>query len=149
VKKHKLHEALERARAVLHFARRRESDLRLAGLLKEITAGRKYPERLLIRSTGKIALVLVEDIDWLESDGDYVRIHARGKKHLLRTRIGDLERQLDPARFIRIHRSSMVALHRIAAMTPATNGDYVIILNDGSQLNLSRTYRENVFSRLQ
>jgi len=149
VKKDQFRAAVDRARAVLEFSRRKDLGRRLDGLVAEINSGKKFVERFLLRSAGRLTIVRVDDIDWLESDGDYVRVHAHGKKNLLRIRISEIESKLNPAQFIRIHRSTIVAIDRVVEMKPATNGDYLVRLTDGTQLNLSRTYRERVFAHLQ
>ena len=68
----------------------------------------------------------MNDLDWIEAEGDYVRLHAQGKSHLLREKISALENQLDPAMFVRIHRSIIVRLDRIATLKPQNNGDHVV-----------------------
>jgi two-component system LytT family response regulator len=83
----------------------------------------------------------VEEIDWIESDGNYVRLHSGTAVHQLRETISGLETQLPEERFMRISRSVIVNLDRIREVQPMFYGDCVVILHDGSRLNLTRNYR--------
>jgi two-component system LytT family response regulator len=98
---------------------------------------------------GKIAIVPVEEVDWIEADGDYVKLHTAGKTHLHREKISALEKTLDGSDFIRIHRSTIVRIKRIRELRPLVNGDHVVILHSGEKLSLSRSLREKVFAALQ
>jgi two-component system LytT family response regulator len=104
--------------------------------------------RLLVKSGGRISFLRSEDIDWVEAQGDYVRLHTNGKKHMMREKISRLEVQLPDQRFIRIHRSTIVNIDRIKEMQPLCYGDYAVILLDGTRLTLSRSFRQHVFHRL-
>ena len=104
--------------------------------------------RILVKSGGRISFLRSEDIDWIEAQGDYVRIHTNGKKHMMREKISRLERQLPDQKFIRIHRSTIVNIDRIREMQPLSYGDYAVILLDGTRLTLSRSYRQHVFQRI-
>jgi two-component system LytT family response regulator len=104
--------------------------------------------RLMVKTAGRINFLRTEEIDYVEADRDYVRIHKGGKKHLLREKISRLEQQLPADRFLRIHRSTIVNIDRIKEMQPLSYGEYSVILHDGTRLTLSRSYRERVFSRL-
>ena len=86
----------------------------------------------------------VADIDWIEAAGNYVRIHAGKSKYLLRETMTNLERMLDPSKLPRIHRSTIVNLDRLAGLRAWTRGDYQVLLEDGTELLLSRTYRDRV-----
>jgi two-component system LytT family response regulator len=105
--------------------------------------------RLMVKTAGRISFVKAEDIDWVEADRDYVRIHNAGKKHLLRQKISRLEQQLPEGRFLRIHRSTIVNIDRIKELQPLSFGEYSVILYDGTRLTMSRSFRERVFERLQ
>ena len=102
----------------------------------------------MIKLSGRVVLLKVEEIDFIEADGNYAKLHVGRKAHLLRERMHDLETRLDPAKFVRIHRSVIVNLDRIKEMHPHFNGDYVVVLEDGRQLKLSRSRRENLEMRL-
>jgi two-component system LytT family response regulator len=145
----RFHIALDRARALLQRQQFAEVNEKLTSLLNTLRANRAYPERFIIKSLGSIEVVKVSDLDWIEAEGDYVRLHAQGKSHLLREKISALETQLDPAMFARIHRSIIVRLDRIVTLRPQNNGDHMILLRDGRKLALSRTYHDRVFAALK
>jgi two-component system LytT family response regulator len=88
------------------------------------------------------------DIDWCEAAGNYVRIHVGPLSHLIRKTMSHVESDLDPARFVRIHRSSIVNVDRIQELQPSFNGEYVVLLHGGTRLTLSRSYREELQTRL-
>jgi two-component system, LytTR family, response regulator len=110
--------------------------------------GGPYLKRLVIKSGGRVTLLNVRDIDWIEAEGDYVKIHVGKAWHLLRETMKRLEAQFDPARFIRIHRSTIVNVERIKELQPYFRGEYVVILQDGKSLKLSRGYKEHLESVL-
>ena len=88
-----------------------------------------------------------EEIDWVEAAGNYLRLHAGSESHLLRETMSNLEARLDPERFLRIHRSTIVNIERIKELQPWFHGDYVVILQDGTQLTLSRSHRQKLQDR--
>jgi two-component system LytT family response regulator len=134
----RFHAALNWAR--LEVAKRRQSS--------ERSAGPGYLVRVAVKRDQRIVLVSVADVDWFESAANYVRLHTRGTSDVVRTTMSDLERQLDPARFARIHRSTIVQLDRIDDIIAAWHGDFDVTLRDGTVLRLSRNYRERVLSKL-
>lgn len=97
--------------------------------------------RLLLHDRGRVFFVDVGDVDWIESDGDYVRVHAGRHTHLVRVTMQTMERTLDPDRFARIHRSSLVNLSKIVELRPHTSREWTVVLNHGVKLRLSRRYR--------
>lgn len=104
------------------------------------------PNRLLIRTGGRVFFVRIEEIDWIEAVGNYARIHVRGAAHLIRRTMSDLEERLPADRFARIHRATIVNLDRIREMQPAFHGDYLVLLTDGTNLRLSRRYRDRLLA---
>ncbi len=100
------------------------------------------------RTGGRVTILGVKDIDWIEAEGDYVKIHAGRAWHLLRETMKHLEAQFDPARFVRIHRSTIVNVERIKELQPYFRGEYVVILHDGTSLKLSRGYKEHLEAAL-
>jgi len=84
------------------------------------------------------------EIDWIEAEGNYVSVHSAKKSHMLRETISSLESQLDPKKFVRIHRSAIVRLDFIQELQPWFHGEYRVILQDGTQLTLSRNYRDKL-----
>lgn len=101
--------------------------------------------RLLVRERGRAFFVRVVEVDWLEAQGNYVRIHVGRVSHRLRTSIGALESQLDSGAFRRINRSQIVALDRVRELQPWFHGDGLVILTSGVRLRLSRRYRDRVY----
>lgn len=116
--------------------RRVEQALQAAG-----SAPTRYVQRLVIRSIGRVQFVEVAQIDWLEASGNYVEVHAGRDSFLHRERLRVLEEQLDPAVFVRIHRSIIVNRRAVKELRPLAGGDYSVVLRDGAPLRLSRTYR--------
>jgi len=147
--------ALERAKSQIAAREIDKLSKRLFALLEERESERKgsiqeehYLTRLMIKASNRMVLLKVEDIDFIEADGNYAKLHVGRKAHLLREKMHDLEGRLDPAKFVRIHRSVIVNLDRIKEMQPHFNGDYIVVLEDGRQLRLSRTRREHLESKL-
>jgi two-component system LytT family response regulator len=112
--------------------------------LATLRGGRKPVERLTIKASGRIYFLKTEDIDWVEAAGNYLRLHVGTETHLLRETMNNLEARLDPERFWRVHRSTIVNVDRIRELQPLFHGDYVLFLNDGTELTLSRTYRRSL-----
>jgi len=103
-----------------------------------------FASRILVKDEGRMFFVKLADVDWIEADRNYVRLHVGTTSHLVRDRISRLEETLDPRLFARIHRSTIVNLNRIQEMQQWFSGDYVVILQNGTRLRLSRHYREQV-----
>lgn len=99
------------------------------------------PERFLVRKLGKEFLVAAADVEWLQAAGNYVNLRVRGRDYPLRTTMAAIEAQLDPARFVRVHRSYMVNLDCVVEIEPVDTGDARIAMRDGTSVPCSRTYR--------
>jgi two-component system LytT family response regulator len=108
----------------------------------------KKLERLAIKSAGQIAFVKLVDIDWIEAADYYACLHVGSKTHLLRRSMAELEQALDPNVFVRIHRSAIVNLERVRGMRVAEDGEYDVLLEDGTKLRLSRRYRKELQIRM-
>ena len=134
--------ALQRARLQIARETRDQVDYRLAALLKEVRAESKYLERLVIRSAGRVTFLLADDVEWFEGCANYVRLHAGKESHMMREKISTLDARLDPKKFVRIHRSSIVRIDQIKELRSTGDGDQVVVLHDGVRLKLSRGYRE-------
>jgi two-component system LytT family response regulator len=106
--------------------------------------GGRYASRILVKQDGRMFFVKTTEIDWIEADRNYVRLHVGKTAHTIRERISHLEETLDPRLFARIHRSTIVNLNRVREMQQWFSGDYVVILEDGTRLRLSRHYRDRV-----
>lgn len=136
--------ALERAKARLTHANSDSINHRLTTLLQDLKPGEKHLERVVIKATGRVFFLGVEEIDWIEAADTYVRLHVGHKSHLIRGTMSGLETRLDPARFLRIHRSIIINIDRIKDLHPLFHGEYVITLQDGTQLNSGRSYRDRL-----
>jgi two-component system LytT family response regulator len=108
----------------------------------------RHLDRLMVKHDGRVYFVKVSDVDWFEAAGNYVRVHVGRVSHLIRETMHGIESQLDPNTFARIHRAVIVNLDRIRELQPWFAGDYIVILRDGRQLKLSRTYREALQARM-
>ena len=108
----------------------------------------RYADRLTVKSDGRVFFVPLADVDWFESDGNRVRVHVGRATHTVRETLAAIEAAVDPDRFARIHRGTIVNLNRIKELQPWFGGDYVVLLLDGTKLKLSRTYWEELQNRL-
>ncbi len=144
LEKKRFHEALARAREQLAPGRDKGIQEQVLALLSEIRTGRKFSERLPIRLEKETVFLPIDEIDWIEACRNYVCIHAGKESHILRETMSGLENRLDPRRFARIHRSTLVNLDRVRLVRPLSSGDQQVVLQDGTKLTLSRSYREVV-----
>jgi two-component system LytT family response regulator len=136
--------ALRRAKEQIRRSREGLWNERLTGLLEDLQARQKRLTRLVIRSAGRIFFLPVEEIDWLEAADNYVRIHVGRESHLIRETLQSMEGRLDPSEFLRIHRSTVVNLSRVKELQPLFHGDCIVRLRNGTELTLSRNYREKL-----
>ena len=145
----RLLEAVDRAKAQMGKKNGSSPIKRVQEMLESTRAERPHVGRIMVRSGGRITFVRVDDVDWIEAQGDYICLHTQGKKHLIREKISDMESQLSPESFLRIHRSTMVNITRIREMQPMFHGEYAVVLLDGTRLTMSRSFRDRVFERLK
>ncbi|CAN5237647.1 LytTR family DNA-binding domain-containing protein [soil metagenome] len=145
-------QALARAREVIRLRQVGEVTGKLMSLLRAeeptkpspspAPPSSEYLERIAVESRGQIRVVPVAQIDYVTADGPYAELHVGGQTHLIRERMKTLDRRLDPKRFARIHRSTIVNLQRVASLEPFFHGDYVVKLHDGTKLKVSRGRRK-------
>lgn len=140
----RLHKAVSHAREQIETKRIGNLDERLASLIKDLRGEKKYLERLVVKSVGRVFFLKVDEIDWIEAAGNYVKLHAGRESHMIRETMNGIEAKLDPDRFLRIHRSTVVNIDRIKELHPMFSGDYAVILRNGTELALSRNYRERL-----
>jgi two-component system LytT family response regulator len=149
--------ALARARAQLGArARGGTEDERLRQLLVEMLGRGEAPpkppspfyERVAVKTDGATRILQIVDVDWFETDGNYVRLHVGKSTYLIRSTANRLQEELDPARFARIHRRYLVNLDRVVGLEPWFGGDAVVLLRDGTKLRLSRNFRESFLARM-
>jgi two-component system LytT family response regulator len=144
----RLHKAVERARAQAARAAAGDFDKRFRALIGDIKTPPKYLKRLTIRQTGHTILLPTDEIDWVETYGNYLKVHAGRESHLIRGTMQQLEAKLDPEKFVRVHRSAIVNVEKVKEIHPRTNGDQDLVLHNGSGLMLSRNYRDKFLSLL-
>jgi two-component system, LytTR family, response regulator len=145
----RFYRVLERAKARV----REQRTYRLAGrLVDELGSQPASPgpaqaghaERIAVRQAGRVIFVRTDEVDWIEAADYCVRIHTGGRAHLVREPLRELEARLDPARFFRIHRSALVNVARIRELEPHFHGEYVVVMQDGARLRLSRGRRDGL-----
>jgi len=137
----------ERFRAALDRARRwcaTGGRPDLEGLLEGVRRERPWLDRILVRQGDRHVLLRCSQIQWIEAEDNYVRLHVEGTSHLLRQTLTGLLQRLDPAQFRRIHRSAIVNLDFIRELQPWTSGDHLVLMRDGTKLTLSRTFRDQM-----
>jgi two-component system, LytTR family, response regulator len=155
----RFHAALARVRAFLSATRREgypgEDQLRrllaeVLGRETETTAKPASPffERVAVKSEGGTRILQIADVDWFETDGNYVRVHVGKNTYVIRSTANRLQEELDPARFARIHRRFLVNVDRVVGLEPWFGGDAVVLLRDGTKLRLSRNFREEFLGRM-
>ena len=134
--------AVARAREHIDHKRMGNIDERLNALIADIRGERKYLDRLVVKAVGRVFFLKTDEIDWIEAAGNYVKLHVGRDSHMIRETMNGIESKLDPAKFLRIHRSTVVNIDRIKELHPMFSGDYAVILRNGTELALSRNYRE-------
>jgi two-component system LytT family response regulator len=110
------------------------------------TSATQYLERFAVETRGKVRIVPVSDVDYLVASGPSAALHTADRQHLIRESMQALEERLDPAKFMRVHRSIIVNTERVREVQPWFKGDYVLIMQDGTKLRSGRTYRQSVQS---
>jgi two-component system LytT family response regulator len=140
----RFYESVEHARKQVHQRLAGDMENRLRKLIEryEGDGGKRFETRFSVRTKQRISIVDVMEIDWIEASGDYVTLHAGKKSYLLRQTMNRVESQLDPSRFLRIHRSTIIQASRIRELVSLDNREYLIRLNTGAELKSSRTYSD-------
>jgi two-component system LytT family response regulator len=144
--RHRFQSALARARRFLERERQGDMAGRLVELLQSNT--RRPGERLLVKSGGRVQFVEVDAIDWVEAEGNYVRLYVGDQVHLMRETMNGLIEKIGSHKFFRIHRSRIVNINRVRELLIAGGGDYQVVLEDGTRLGLSRLYRDALQEQL-
>jgi two-component system LytT family response regulator len=140
--------ALKYAKERFHSQQDDEKHIQLGTLLESIRAQQQYLDRVIIRADGRITFLQTREIDWLEADDKYVHLHTGKGTRMVRQTLSAMEEQLDPKKFVRVHRSAMVNTDRIKELQPLFNGEHSLILENGTRLTLSRKYKEKLFEVL-
>jgi two-component system LytT family response regulator len=142
--------ALRQAKSQIEQREINQLSKRLVRLLEDRAAplagarASNYLSRLMIKTASRVFFLKADEIDWVEAADYYVKLHVGRKGHLLREIMADMEAKLDPEKFLRIHRSAIVNLDRVKEMHTHFNGEYLVILQDGTELKLSRSRREHL-----
>jgi two-component system LytT family response regulator len=146
----RFHGTLERARGRIRDRGADNLGRRMLALLEEFGSGggpaaprSPFADRLAVKTAGRTYFLRTEEIDWIEAADYYVKLHVDGKEHLLRESMNKLEKELDPRRFLRVHRSSIINLERVKELHGRGN-DHAVVLRDGTRLKLSRSRREKL-----
>lgn len=143
----------ERFAKAVGFAKQRLLDqdesaleaVQITELLKNIDEKPKHLERLLIKLNGRIIFLKVCEIDVIRADDKYVQLHAGKNVHLVRQTLGAMNKQLDPNKFVQVHRSIIVNVERIKELQTMFSGDLVVIMENGAEIPLSRNYKNRLF----
>jgi two-component system LytT family response regulator len=148
VKEERFRLALDRARGGLARGDEREGPARLSALLDHVRApnpwGRRRIERFAVRTRDRFVIIPAAEVIWIGSAANYAELHLAGASHLVRATLAELEAGLDPERFARIHRGTIVRVDCVREVFPASHGDYDVALTDGTRLRLSRRYRSRL-----
>jgi two-component system LytT family response regulator len=137
-------DALLHAKRTLELGRQEAPNRQLTELLDRLNKKRDYLDRIPVPSKGRFLFLNVRDLDWIEAEGNYLRLHSSGASHLVRGNMNEMERKLDPARFMRIHRSTIVNLQRIREVQPWFRGHHRVVMTNGQELKLSRYQKEKL-----
>lgn len=119
-----------------------------AGLQTDTLKRRSYLSRFMIKLGGRVVFINAAEVDWIAADNYYIKLHVGGKSHLLRISMNELEEKLDPEKFLRIHRSTIINFDRVKELHQNPNGEYVVVLKNGTELKLSRSRRERLMELL-
>ena len=138
--------ALQRARQRIREQQVGDLDRRLRAFLEEVREDRGYLQRLVVPTGQRSVVVRTDQIDWIEAERNYIRLHVGDRGYLLRENLSRIESALDPTTFCRIHRSTIVNIDRIEAIETLLRGEYQVVLHDGTKLTSGRGYRRNLHS---
>ncbi len=142
-------QAVSRARQRLRPGSENHYGERLLRLLDHFNLNKGFLERLIVSYNNRMILVPVNDVDWVETYGNYLKIHTGERIYLLRETMENLASRIDRKKFLRIHRSTLVNLESIKELQPMFGGQYTIVLHDGTELTLSRNYRKSVLEKFE
>ena len=142
---------LERVREQIKNKQPRQMEQKLAALLEnlKLPESEKYLERIAIKENGRVTFLNIDEILWISSEGNYVGLHTKGEMHLLRETMDAIERKLDSRKFLRLRRSTIVRIEQIKELHPLFNGEFEVVLKNGTRLASSRRYRKNLDALLK
>ena len=145
----RLQQALVRARARLAEGREEQLARRLVAMVQDVGGPKPLPDRLMVKSGGRVVFIALDELDAVESDGNYVRLHAGSRVHLVRETMASIEERLGQDRFCRVHRGWIVNLDRVRELHVRPNGEHELVTHEGRSYRVGRAYRESVQARLQ
>jgi len=137
-------DSLLRARCTLQMGKQQSPNHQLSQLLDEINKKKAYLERIPVPAKGRFLFFNVRDLDWIEAEGNYLRLHGGPISHLIRGNMNEMEAKLDPGKFMRIHRSTIVNLERIREVQPWFHGHHRVVMTTGQELKLSRYQKDKL-----
>ncbi len=143
----RLKQAVERARSGLNQENPSDLTKKLSALLESLSPERKAArggERLAVKLDGRVIFLKPLEIEWIEAQDNYIKLHVGREAHLVRDTLSSFESRLDPRRFVRIGRSTIVNIDRVREMQPMFHGEYIVILHDGTKLTVSRGFKDNL-----
>lgn len=141
---------LERVRRRILSGESKSLENKLVDLLSNLKpAGENYLERIAVKENERIHFLKIEEIDWISSQGNYVEIHVGGEKFLIRETMDGIESKLNPKQFVRIRRSTIVRIEQIKELYPLFNGEFGVVLKNGTELSTSRRYRQKLDALLK
>ena len=141
-------DAIKHAKEHLRSARDKDVRRQIDALLQSVEKKPQYLERLVIKSGGRISFLSTDEINWIEADDKYVHLHTSKINPMVRQTLNAMQAQLDPKKFKRIHRSAIVNVARIKELQPMFNGEHSVVLEDGTKLTLTRSYKDKLFELL-
>jgi two-component system LytT family response regulator len=144
----RFNEAMKYAKERIHRRQHEDDRLQIGALLEDENQRPKYLDRLIIRADGRIKFLPANQIVWIEADDKYVHLHVGNTARMLRQTLSAMETQLDPRKFLRIHRSTIVNVDRIKELHPLFGGEHTVVMDDGTELTLSRKYKDRLFDLL-
>jgi two-component system LytT family response regulator len=140
----RLHSAINRARVEFLRSRDRETTSRILDFLTQNKPEPQVDRRLAFKSGGRVVFLDLDEIDWLSAAANYVTLRVGAESYVLREGIGHISERLDPKKFVRIHRSTIVNVKKIKQVEPVNSGEYIVVLKDGKELSCSRGYRTSL-----
>jgi len=135
-------EAVDQAKVVMKGAREPDT-ARILSMLQELKAGTRYLERFAVKNGETVFFVRAEDVDVIEAQGNYVRLSLGNSSHLVRDTLNNIESQINPRKFVRIHRRTIVNIERVKEVQTWARGEYRVVLSTGARYTLSRGYRQH------
>ncbi len=142
--KERLQTAVQKARQQIENRSNGSLDKLLRAFLDKLPDGKNYPDKIMLKTAKGVSFINTNEVDWVEAAGNYIKLHVKDSGHLLRETMNNIESKLNPDKFLRIHRSSLVNIDRIKELQPLFNGDYIVILQNDTELNLSRNYHDRL-----